>query len=136
MGFDIFMINHTKRQYYCLGTAGEGGNYNYDPNDFVKRWWEKGWRYTDYVEIGEHGQFDDYEPVQYVDDIKECECFTCIQNPNKKYWINITKKEAFEIYSKLIKNIEYANDHNWNLEEDDIRCNSYNGECGEYTFLG
>jgi len=136
MGFDIFMINHTRREYDCLGTAGEGGNYNCDPNDFVKHWWKKGWRYTDYVEIGEHGQFDDYEYVENADDIEECECFACIRNPDKLYWTNSTKKEAFEIYPKLSANIKYAIEHGWDIDEDDISCGAVKIYCGEYSFLG
>jgi len=136
MGFDIFMINHTKQQFDCLGTAGEGGNYNNDPNDFIKCWWRKGWRYGDDVQIGEGGDFDGYDYVKGVDDIEECKCFTCIRNPDKLYWTNITKKEAFKLYKKLKDNNKFAVEHNWDLEEDDIRCNSYEGECGEYTYLG
>ena len=40
------------------------------------------------------------------------------------------------LQKKLKDNNKFAVEHNWNLEEDDIRCNLYNGECGEYRFIG
>ena len=148
MGFDIFMINHTKRQYDCLGTAGEGGNYNTDPKDFIIYWWHKGWRFDDDVEIGEDSAFGCYNCVEDACDVPvgddgdpTCKCFSCqtiFNNKHKKYWINISKKEVFELYSKLKENNKFAKEHNWDLEEDDIRCGIKNIKlkCKEYKFLG
>jgi len=138
MGFDIYMINHTRQQYECLGTAGEGGNFNSDPNDFISMYKDKGWKYGDDVRIGEGDDIgSNYCSVSYADDVVLCECFLCKYSPKKKYWINKTKMEAFQIYNELSKNIEYAEQHDWNIADDDINCLMIKHlQCGEMKYLG
>jgi len=135
MGGDIYMVNHTRRQYENLGTAGEFGNYNDDSNNYVRCYWSKGWRYSDDIEKMDYGSFNGYRCVERADDIDGCDCFACVRNPNNEYWTNITKKEGFRLDSNLKANYESVIEHNWNIEEDDIKCGSCEIRCGEYIFL-
>jgi len=137
MGLTLLLINHTRRQFQTLGTVGECNNLASDPNDFIKINKCKGWRYGDIVTFGEHSLGFRYIDKVYNKKICKCNaCFGCIYNPNKKYWINKTRKEAIEINLNLSVNLQNAENNDWNIENDDIICyNDYNVKYDKFKYL-